>query len=220
MVSAAATVNTHVIFYLIHKCIWYMYITCTVHVVTTCVHVYFLAQNLIITYPYLFIHVARYCCLYCTTSKESMKLPIAEREPANPRTLQSILESYKEYEADGSRKARAKDVSHSIIAQPMIDIPIDHVSYNDTCKNCGTAFKPNPCIRAFYKIPQNSLPAKYMLLITIIPQSDAFSSHSSAFFIIPHTNTLYHIFLPCFLNITSAITHGRCGTLWNEPVFF
>ena len=38
--------------------------------------------------------------------------------------------------------------------------------------------------------------------------------------------TVYHIFLPCFLNITSAITHGRCilhtrnsticcGILWN-----
>ena len=47
---------------------------------------------------------------------------------------------------------------------------------------------------------------------------------AGAFFIIPHTNTLYHIFLPCFLNITSAITHGRCilhnsticcGILWN-----
>ena len=68
-----------------------------------------------------------------------------------------------------------------------------------------------PCIRAFYKIPQNSLPAVLLHM-------------AGAFFIIPHTNTLYHIFLPCFLNITSAITHGRCilhnsticcGILWN-----
>ena len=61
------------------------------------------------------------------------------------------------------------------------------------------------------KIPQNSLPAVLLHM-------------AGAFFIIPHTNTLYHIFLPCFLNITSSITHGRCilhnsticcGILWN-----
>ena len=50
------------------------------------------------------------------------------------------------------------------------------------------------CIRAFYKIPQNSLPAVLLHM-------------AGAFFIIPHTNTLYHIFLPCFLNITSAVLH-------------
>ena len=89
---------------------------------------------------------------------------------------------------------------------------------------------------AFYKIPQNSLPAVLLHM-------------AGAFFIIPHT-LIHYIFLPCFLNITSAITHGRCilhnsticcgilwncifivvlygcsskfhncGTLWNEPVF-
>ncbi|XP_038062587.1 uncharacterized protein LOC119733077 [Patiria miniata] len=71
---------------------------------------------------------ARYCCLYCTTSKDNMRLPITERATATPRTMQSILQSYKAYEADGSVKARSKDVSHSIIAKPIIDIATDHVS--------------------------------------------------------------------------------------------
>ena len=62
-----------------------------------------------------------------------MKLPMAEREPSEPRTLLSIDNDFEAYLADGSRKARAEDISHSIIAKPILDIAIDHVS------------KPSPC---------------------------------------------------------------------------
>ena len=57
-----------------------------------------------------------------------MAVPKQERELSHPRTLQSIEDDHAKYVADGSRKDRAKDVSHSITAQPLLDIAIDHVS--------------------------------------------------------------------------------------------
>ena len=62
-----------------------------------------------------------------------MTISKKERGPSEPRTLQSIKEDHAKYVADGSRRARAKDVSHSIVAQPFVDIEINHVSLTDTC---------------------------------------------------------------------------------------
>lgn len=70
---------------------------------------------------------ARYCCMYCKMSKQSMQLP-HKRDTAPRRTLQSLSESYKAYVADGSRKTRAKEISHSVISKSIMPIEVDHVS--------------------------------------------------------------------------------------------
>lgn len=61
-----------------------------------------------------------------------MTLPKVERGPSEQRTLHSVEEDYAKYVADGSVKTRAKDVSHSIVALPLVDIEIDHVSLINT----------------------------------------------------------------------------------------
>ena len=75
----------------------------------------------------LFLMAARYCCLHCTASREHMTIPKDEREPSPARTLQTIIDDFHKYEADGSRRSRAKDISHSIVARPFLEIDTDHV---------------------------------------------------------------------------------------------
>ncbi|XP_038062601.1 uncharacterized protein LOC119733094 [Patiria miniata] len=70
---------------------------------------------------------ARYCCLHCTASRQRMATPRDEREQSPARTLQTIMDDFQKYEADGSRRSRAKDVSHSIVAKPFLEIDTDHV---------------------------------------------------------------------------------------------
>ena len=86
-------------------------------------------RSYVLVFPFLlFSLTARYCCLYCHIPKDSMKNAPTDVDPPEKRTLESIDADYRAYLADGSRKARAKDVSHSIIAKPLINIPLDHVS--------------------------------------------------------------------------------------------
>ena len=78
---------------------------------------------------WLVFFLARYCCLFCHTSRQEMKLPPSEREqPTTSRTLDTLQNDYQAYMTDGSRKARAKDVSHSVVAEHMIGVDINHVS--------------------------------------------------------------------------------------------
>lgn len=57
-----------------------------------------------------------------------MQVSHTERGNYLPRSLESMQTDYDAYCADGSRKSRAKDISHSVIAQPMLMLPIDQVS--------------------------------------------------------------------------------------------
>ena len=70
----------------------------------------------------------RFCCLYCKTSKSEMQNPPDQRrEDIQFRSLDSLQRSYQAYKDDGSHKACAKDVSHSVTAPAMIPVEIDHV---------------------------------------------------------------------------------------------
>lgn len=64
-----------------------------------------------------------------------MTVPLTDRSNFPARTLESIEANYKAYIADGSRKSRAKDVSCSVIAMPVLMVPVDHVSLLDSLKS-------------------------------------------------------------------------------------
>ena len=57
-----------------------------------------------------------------------MKVPRTERDSFHSRTLDSLQADHEAYLADGSRRARAKDVSHSVIAKSILPVPVDHVN--------------------------------------------------------------------------------------------
>ncbi|XP_071796273.1 uncharacterized protein [Asterias amurensis] len=70
---------------------------------------------------------ARYCCIYCTLSKEQMQTPFTERSCSQLRTLDSIRAQFELFTEDGSKRSRSKDVSFSVVREPMMPIEPDHV---------------------------------------------------------------------------------------------
>ncbi|XP_071795963.1 uncharacterized protein [Asterias amurensis] len=74
---------------------------------------------------------ARYCCIYCTLSKEQMQTPFTERSCSQLRTLDSIRAQFELFTEDGSKRSRSKDVSFSVVREPMMPIEPDHETETD-----------------------------------------------------------------------------------------
>ena len=56
-----------------------------------------------------------------------MQQPYKHRGPSSARTLQTIRNNYTVFTNDGAKRNRAKDVSVSVVNEPMISIELDHV---------------------------------------------------------------------------------------------
>ncbi|XP_071795962.1 uncharacterized protein [Asterias amurensis] len=78
-----------------------------------------------------FLISARYCCIYCTLSKEQMQTPFTERSCSQLRTLDSIRAQFELFTEDGSKRSRSKDVSFSVVREPMMPIEPDHETETD-----------------------------------------------------------------------------------------
>ena len=61
-----------------------------------------------------------------------MQHPYQERAPSKPRTLASIRSRYQDFLKDGAKKQRSKQVSFSVVHEPMMPIEINHVSFVHT----------------------------------------------------------------------------------------
>ncbi|XP_071950201.1 uncharacterized protein [Antedon mediterranea] len=68
---------------------------------------------------------ARYCCLFCEKPKAEMQL---KAPPAKQRSLASIRANYRMFMEDGGIESRSKDVSMSVVNNPLVSIEVDHVS--------------------------------------------------------------------------------------------
>ncbi|XP_071796167.1 uncharacterized protein [Asterias amurensis] len=70
---------------------------------------------------------ARYCCIYCKASKEMMQKPLAERGLSPARSLNDIKDNHQHFLKSGAKRSQAKDISFSVVSEPLIPIEVDHV---------------------------------------------------------------------------------------------
>ena len=57
-----------------------------------------------------------------------MQRPLAERGPSAARSLTNIKKHHEDFLRSGATRAQAKDVSFSVVNEPLVPIDIDHVS--------------------------------------------------------------------------------------------
>ena len=66
---------------------------------------------------------ARYSCIKCHASHTDYQTGT----PGRPRSIETIKADYQNFVDNGSRVSKSKEVSHSVIAEPMLPIDIEHV---------------------------------------------------------------------------------------------
>ena len=72
------------------------------------------------------IVLGRHCCLFCTISKEEMKIPLQNRTKSPARTLDSLARDYQKFCLLGSNIKNAKECNN-VIDNYMFNIPIEQV---------------------------------------------------------------------------------------------
>jgi hypothetical protein len=78
-----------------------------------------------------------YACPFCEGSYPKWQEPLKDpdhpekggRDPFPKRTLDNIKANFAKYQADGSRKDRAKTISKSIVSEPLVPVPPEDVMF-------------------------------------------------------------------------------------------
>ncbi|KAJ8018893.1 hypothetical protein HOLleu_42856 [Holothuria leucospilota] len=66
----------------------------------------------------------RHCCLWCTVTKEQMRVPLDQRGQYPLRCLDTIREDLKKFQDNGARPSTAKEF-RNVIDEPLFDIPLN-----------------------------------------------------------------------------------------------
>lgn len=57
-----------------------------------------------------------------------MQKPLAERGLSPARSLNDIKANHQHFLKSGAKRSQAKDISFSVVSEPLIPIEVDHVS--------------------------------------------------------------------------------------------